>query len=112
MRSFGLLLLLTATTVSAQMNNTNFTRAATAAHVGLAAYDIAQTCSHLGPHWHEDFLPSQHCAPIAGMIGGQVVAEEFLAHKLSRTHPRLAQVLRVVSISDTLVALTYSWTHR
>jgi hypothetical protein len=84
----------------------------TAAHVSLAAYDIAQTCAHLGPRWHEDFLPSQHCAPIAGMVGGQVLLEEVIAHKLSPRHPRLAQTLRLLSISDTMVALTYSWTHR
>lgn len=80
-------------------------------HWSAASADAAQTCYFLHHGGHEDFLPTQHCLPAAGMILGQTAAEEFIAHKLQRHHPGWAKVVRLYGISDSLFAIAYSKAH-
>jgi len=109
------ILLLLAASVSGQephrfydrWGKAEFTTAAT-----LAAWDAAQTCHNVMTGGHEDWLPTQKCAPAVAIIGGQVVAQEWLAYRLHRRGwHRMERMARLVTIQGNVRGLVYSKKH-
>ena len=81
--------------------------------VAAAAFDTVQTCHSLLANGDvEVVLPTQHCAPIALMLFGQVFAQEVVVQILRKTgHRNLSRALRLYSISMNAGGIASSKEH-
>lgn len=77
-----------------------------AAAVGLAVADSANTCGSRG---RELSLPSQNCGVDTGILMGQVAVQELVAYEFYKHgHPKLAYVVRLVTIQANIRGLSQS----
>ena len=117
MRTFILfaLVLMSVSAASAQEPHRFYDKPAkiqVAANLLAAGADLAQTCRNLSRGGHEDWMPTQSCAGVAGiMVAGQIT-QESLAYLLHhKGHHRLERATRFISLAGNTSGLTYSHLH-
>jgi hypothetical protein len=84
------------------------------AAVTIAGFDIGQTCHGMltDPTTRELGVPTQHCAPMALMLGAQVAVQEGAAYLLHRTHHhKIERAVRFFSIYENTKGIVYSQQH-
>jgi len=75
--------------------------------------DLAQTCRNLSRGGgHEDWMPTQSCAGVAGIMAAGQIAQETFAYFLHRRgHHKLERAVRFVSLTGNTAGIIYSHKH-
>jgi hypothetical protein len=82
------------------------------ANVGVATLDAVGTCRTLAAGGHEDWLPTQHCAPASAMIGLGLAFDISLSYIFHRTgHHKLERIMEFVAPVDSIAGVTSTVTH-
>lgn len=85
-----------------------------AASTGMRAWDAAYTC-HLAqsPGWHEDWLPTQSCAGVVGLLAAGEVGVVGLQYLFYRTgHRKLQRIVPWVSVAVSAAAISRSYANQ
>jgi len=81
-------------------------------NLALKTLDAVGTCRTLAAGGHEDWLPTQHCAPASALIFGEFAFDVSLAYIFHRTgHHKLERIAEVLCPADSVAGIVYTESH-